>query len=123
MAGWYFSLGKLFAWIGVISVVLLLAASASPYLLARLGDSNLLGVGIDEKPGDKALQLINWISLVSAVASMVAMLGTASTILLGWRDDRRKTKEFSLKIEQLELQLIEARKAAGANSTGQAISA
>lgn len=123
MAGWYFSLGKLFAWIGVISLVLLLAASASPYLLAQLGDSNLLGVGIDEKPGDKALQLINWISLVSAVASMVAMLGTASAILLGWRDDRRKTKEFSLKIEQLELQLIEARKAAGANSTGQAISA
>jgi hypothetical protein len=40
---------------------------------------------------------------------IVSGIGTASTILLGWRADRRQAKEFKLKIEQLELQLQEAR--------------
>jgi hypothetical protein len=40
---------------------------------------------------------------------IVSSFGTASTIMLGWRAERRQSQEFRLKIEQLELQLVEAR--------------
>lgn len=46
---------------------------------------------------------------ISILTLITAMIGTASTILLGWRADARQSQEFKLKIEQLELQLVEAR--------------
>jgi hypothetical protein len=47
--------------------------------------------------------------VVSALAFIISSFGTASTIMLGWRSERRQSQEFKLRIEQLELQLIEAR--------------
>jgi hypothetical protein len=38
---------------------------------------------------------------------VVSAIGTTSTILLGWRAERRQSEEFKLKIKQLELQLQE----------------
>jgi hypothetical protein len=46
---------------------------------------------------------------ISTLALMVTVLGTASTVMLGWRDDKRQTAETKLKIEQLERQLAEAK--------------
>ncbi len=46
---------------------------------------------------------------VSVCTLMVSIIGTASAILLGWRADRRQARETELKIQQLELQLAEAR--------------
>ena len=60
---------------------------------------------------------------VSFLAFIVSALGTASTIMLGWRSERRQTQEFHLKIQQLELQLAEARAKAASEappSTAQA---
>ncbi|MGA7674324.1 MAG: hypothetical protein WCA78_04670 [Rhizomicrobium sp.] len=55
--------------------------------------------------------------LVSLGALLVTGMGTASTIVLGWRNEKRQAMEFKLKIEQLELQLAEAKaKALAANS-------
>jgi hypothetical protein len=42
---------------------------------------------------------------------LVSLASAASTIWLGWRNDGRQTREFGLKIQQLELQLEEAQKA------------
>jgi L-asparagine transporter-like permease len=49
-----------------------------------------------------------WLA-VSTLTAVIALIGSASTIILGWRADRRQSAEFRLKIEQLELQLAEAR--------------
>lgn len=46
---------------------------------------------------------------ISTLALIVTALGTASTVLLGWRDEKRQTAETKLKIEQLERQLAEAK--------------
>ncbi len=53
--------------------------------------------------------------IVSACAVCVTTVGTASTVILGWRNERRQSAEFRLKIEQLELQLAEARRSASAS--------
>jgi hypothetical protein len=45
--------------------------------------------------------------LVSFLTFVVSAIGTASTVLLGWRAERRQSEEFKLKIKQLELQLQE----------------
>ena len=47
------------------------------------------------------------ISFFTLIASAIAI---ASTILLGWRAERRQSEEFRLKIKQLELQLREAQR-------------
>jgi hypothetical protein len=45
--------------------------------------------------------------LVSFLTFVASAIGTASTVLLGWRAERRQSEEFKLKIKQLELQLQE----------------
>jgi hypothetical protein len=56
-------------------------------------------------------QLIELVPLItvstSSLTLVVSALGTTSTILLGWRAERRQSEEFKLKIKQLELQLQE----------------
>jgi hypothetical protein len=51
----------------------------------------------------------NVVLIISSFAFVLTAIGTASTVLLGWHADRRQSDEFRLKIEQLELQLKEAR--------------
>jgi hypothetical protein len=46
---------------------------------------------------------------VSFITLILSAIGTSSAIILGWRTDRRQTQEFKLKIQQLEMQLAEAR--------------
>lgn len=48
--------------------------------------------------------------MISVAAFVVSSVGTASAVILGWRCERRQAAESKLKIEQLELQLAEARK-------------
>jgi hypothetical protein len=47
--------------------------------------------------------------IVSSIAAFVSAIGTASTVLLGWRADRRQSEELKLKVRDLELKLEEAR--------------
>jgi hypothetical protein len=51
------------------------------------------------------------IAIVSLVGMIVTMVGTASTILIGWRAEHRQAEEFKLRIKQLELQLGAAKEA------------
>ena len=57
--------------------------------------------------------ILDWVPIITASVSFLALvisaLGTASTIMLGWRSERRQAQESRLKIAQLELQLAEAR--------------
>jgi len=46
---------------------------------------------------------------ISFLAMMVAAMGTSSSILLGWRADRRQMEEFKLKIHQLERKLAKSK--------------
>lgn len=112
MASLSYRWAKVFAVIGLFSVLVALAGFTWPFLLKESG--GLWGVDFtnhDPSPvRDTALWWTNLVLAGSALTSTVALLGTASTILLGWREDRRKSQEFKLKIEQLELQLAVARK-------------
>ena len=46
---------------------------------------------------------------VSFLALIVTAIGTASTVLLGWRNDRRQAEEARLKIQQLERELAKSK--------------
>jgi hypothetical protein len=65
--------------------------------------------GPNELEGRQFISL-DWIPMAALVTSFLAFvvsgIGTASTVILGWRSERRESK---LKIAQLELQLAEAR--------------
>jgi hypothetical protein len=47
-------------------------------------------------------------SIFSMLGMVITMIGTASTVLIGWRAERRQSEEFKLRIKQLELQLLAA---------------
>ena len=90
-----FKAAKAFAWLGLISLVLF-----------------FIGIGLAVVQSSD-LSATNYVGLfavlISVVTLIVATVGTAFTIMLGWRADRRQNEEFKLKIEQLELDLDEAR--------------
>jgi hypothetical protein len=88
-----FRLAKLFAWMGLAALAGLIVSFASA-----------LSLGESSSGAGTAIALA-----VSVIALLVATIGTASTIILGWRADRRQTEEFKLRIQQLEMQLAEAR--------------
>lgn len=100
-----------FAWTFLISFVAML-------LLAVL--SSVLGGGRAAPGGGSALaptlDIPAYALVVSICAFFVSAFGTASTVILGWRNERRQAAESRLKIEQLELQLAEARRSAEARS-------
>jgi hypothetical protein len=91
----------------IFSVAFLLALLFHPlwriFLVLNTDKDPHSGLAVNGgSPIDPALAIATLVMIVSGI-------GTASTILLGWRADRRQAKEFKLKIEQLELQLQEAR--------------
>jgi hypothetical protein len=87
----WFLLAKIFAWMGLLSLV---AIAAGLFL------------------GAPDINFIARTTIVMASLTLVtAMIGAASTIILGWRSDRRQSEEFKLKIQQLELELAEAKAA------------
>jgi membrane-bound ClpP family serine protease len=93
-----FLLAKIFAWIGLFSLVLLVAGIVLAIYLPSGGeDINAIAV---------------LTVLISSLTLLIAMIGTTSTIILSWRADRRQSEEFKLKIQQLELELAEAREKA-----------
>jgi hypothetical protein len=65
--------------------------------------------GLPRSGGELLLAIIPIITvLVSFLTLVASAIGTTSTILLGWREERRQSEEFKLKIRELDLQLQEA---------------
>lgn len=116
----WFALSRTFAWLSLatgsaalVSLVLSKLAdmtrtfgSSGSHRISNDQILDTLGSGAGDLP---ALALV-----VSACAFFVSAIGTASAVILGWRNERRQAAEFRLKIEQLELQLAEARRSAAA---------
>jgi hypothetical protein len=46
---------------------------------------------------------------ISFLTFVISAIGTASTIILGWRSERRQAEESKLRIAQLEIQLAEVK--------------
>jgi hypothetical protein len=93
----HFKLAKAWAWLGLASVLLLPINLLIAWYLGPRGTAGLSGLsGIDP-------------IMLSLGMFVVTAIGTGSAILLGWRSDRREAAEMELRIEQLELQLAEAR--------------
>ena len=60
---------------------------------------------------DFAVPIADPVAVYVAISTLVVTTASAiSTIWLAWRGDRRQSREFELKIQQLQLQLNEARK-------------
>jgi hypothetical protein len=51
--------------------------------------------------------------LVSTGAFLVSTIGTASTVILGWRNERRQAAESQLRVAELEAQIAESRRQGG----------
>ncbi len=45
--------------------------------------------------------------LITFFGTIVTMVGTVSTVLIGWRNEKRQAREAELRIKQLQLQLEE----------------
>ena len=69
-------------------------------------------------PGEGSGHIVNTtqpasISFVTLIVSfgtlLITAVGTASTVLLGWRNEKRQSAEFQLRIQQLEIELAKAR--------------
>ncbi|MET4067522.1 hypothetical protein ABID58_002311 [Bradyrhizobium sp. S3.2.6] len=117
MANISFRLARVFAWIGLASILIFIAGATVWSSGADAPSSynpNLV------EHGSTRVDRVDFglLALVgSAVTSLIATLGTASTILLGWRTDLRQGAESKLKnqqqelqIEQLKLQLFEVQR-------------
>src|SRR5437868_5859953 len=63
------------------------------------------------KPPSNGLSDIPTLALgISFVALLVTMTGTTSTILLGWRADKRQSREYELRIAQLQAELHKSKR-------------
>ena len=120
MANVSFRLAKIFAWIALLSIPVMLAGVALLSLLDGGSPASaphpsipIFPEALPGRPSGPSATDLGMLAVVgSGLTSLIASIGTASTVLLGWRADRRQSQEFKLKIEQLEFQLVEARKAA-----------
>jgi hypothetical protein len=101
-----YRLARLFGWIGILSILFLIVGALGT-LIQQQAD-----VQVPSSHGSGTVDISTITLFISFFSLLVAMIGTSSTIMLGWRADRRQTAEYKLKIEQLELQLGEARKKA-----------
>jgi hypothetical protein len=97
-----YKLARLFAIVSVLSIIIL---GVSIGLSAYLEPPN----PAEETAGGEQDQGSDLPIVISLGTLIVSMVGTTSTVLLGWRSDHRDAKEFKFKIEQLEVQLAEAR--------------
>jgi hypothetical protein len=68
-------------------------------------------------PTEDSVFITGLTAVVSLVGMIVTIIGTASTILIGWRAERRQSEESRLRIKQLELQL-QAAQQTQAKATG-----
>jgi hypothetical protein len=83
------------------------------WMFSFLSFISLLHLG----PTEDSVLITELTAIVSMVGMMVTMIGTASTILIGWRAERRQSEESKLRIKQLELQL-QAAQQTQAKATG-----
>jgi hypothetical protein len=56
-------------------------------------------------------------AIIAFLVFVTGAIGTTSTILLGWRADRRQVEELKLKTKELELKLQEKAKPASDKDT------
>jgi len=61
----------------------------------------------DEQNGQTSALIVPFVSLGTM---LLTAIGTTSTVLLGWRSERRANREFTLKIQQLEVQMAQIRR-------------
>ena len=88
---------------------LALTLAITPFLLALmflflcLTGNIVSGVTLDEFKNSSIYFLFS----VLYAPLLLSSIGTFSTILLGWRQDRRQVKELGLKTKELELKIKE----------------
>jgi hypothetical protein len=95
-----------FAWTFLGSAVATLLLSVFSFMLSGAQSA------VPTAPATLVSDIPAYALVVSIGAFFVSAFGTASTVILGWRNERRQAAESRLKIEQLELQLAEARRQA-----------
>ena len=103
-------------WAVVLAGTVLVVLSALSILVAVIFLEGPLyadyrsGTGAADKIESDQIATASLVTIgISFLAMMVAAMGTSSSILLGWRTDRRLTEEFELKIHQLERKLAKSK--------------
>lgn len=110
-----FRIGSMFAVLAFASIIIFSIALSLPKGKQEIGYFEQKSLDLSRSnmsSGDSNTEV--WYKLtptiaISFLSLVVSSIGTAFTIFLGWRTDRRLAKESNLKIEQLEIQLAEAR--------------
>jgi hypothetical protein len=99
---WY-TVAKLFAFVFVVLLGLYFFAPIPGGAPGGSCDSNGLCAQVVDTSG----------LLLGLGALCFTGIGTISSVILGWRSERRQSAESTLKIAQLEIQLAQARSEAG----------
>jgi hypothetical protein len=102
-----YRLGHIFASAVLLSLGLIVVGICMSYL----GEWEAIKSIGAKPPPPPLLPIDAKIGLYTAIASLIAMIvsmvGTASTMLIGWRSEHRQSEEFKLKNQQLALQIEE----------------
>jgi len=83
-------------------------ASPAPVVTASSqGATSARSPAPDEQSQQMSALIVPFVSLGTM---LLTAIGTTSTVVLGWRSERRANREFTLKIEQLEVQMAQIRR-------------
>jgi hypothetical protein len=76
------------------------------------GSGQSFSINAQTKGPPNGTQLDSWMSpavLISGGTLLISTVGTISTIWLAWRNEARESREYALKIQQLEMEVTELR--------------
>jgi hypothetical protein len=104
-------LGKMKSFFAVMTFVSIFAAVALSFKISLRGTNN---INSNAGSWDELLEFST--ALLAATTFFISAVGSAATIMLGWKAERRQAEETRLKIAQLELQVSELRSKSGSGT-------
>jgi hypothetical protein len=104
-------LGKMKSFFAIMTLVSVFVAVALSFKISLRGTNNL-----NNNPDSWGDLLEFSTALICVTTFFISAIGSAFTIMLGWKAERKQAEETELKIAQLELQVLELRSKAGSGS-------
>jgi hypothetical protein len=104
-------LGKMKSFFAIMTFVSIFVAVALSFKISLRETNN---INSNTGSWDEILEFST--ALISVTAFFISAIGSAATVMIGWKAERRQAEETKLKIAQLELQVSELRAKAGSGT-------
>jgi hypothetical protein len=104
-------LGKMKSFFAIMTLVSVFVAVALSFKISLRGTDN---INSNAGSWDEILEFST--AILAVMTFFVSAIGSAATIMLAWKAERRQAEETKSKIAQLELQVSELRSRAGSGT-------